>query len=78
MNTDNIQKAINLLQAAVKKPTVLKLTLNKRELAALKAIAFCNTSVPNAVANARPPDYTGNTRDDVYAILERIRLELES
>lgn len=77
MNSTKIQRALTTLQEAfneMEDKTILKLELTSQEVATLKAICWCNTSVPNAVVKSCP--LTGEDtimKVDVYDLLMKIK-----
>lgn len=76
MNSNKIKQIIKLLQELDTKPTILSLDLTPSEVTALCAMAWCNESVPDAIAGSHLPSHMHTTRDDVKAILARIKTAL--
>ncbi len=76
MNVDKIQAAVTLLQEAIdEKPAItLTLDLTAAEVGALRAICWCNHSVPDAVMRAN--SHYSSTELEMSRMLMKIQHEL--
>ena len=79
MNTEQIQKAVDILTKLLNEPkaevrTTLSVTLTARELEVLRDICALTDAVPNAVTNFFP----GTSRREVYDLLHKLEAEVYS
>ena len=79
MNTEQIQKAVDILTKLLNEPkaevrTTLSVTLTARELEVLRDICALTDAVPNAVTNFFP----STTRREVYDLLHKLEAAVYS